>query len=206
MISPVCSRDGQLRRPTIDLRHDVSALLQESLEFAIEDATTNAWRPLVQYPLRSPDCREKLLFGREAGFGIDVSVIGVRCWIYDPYNRPPTHNDYVRKMLQARGADLAFCSNVLNVVREPAVRQEILTNIAALTQDETPVYFTVYEGDRSSRGKRTKKGWQANRPLKGYVREIRKNGNYEDVRVTQGKFITATRVRRGNRRHGNSEQ
>jgi hypothetical protein len=110
--------------------------------------------------------------------------------IYDPYNRSVEHNALVRQALSVehRGADIALCSNVLNVVREPKARREILRDIKRMTKPEGIVFFTVYEGTKTSRGRRTSKGWQANRPTKNYVREIR--SEFESV-VVKGKLIYA---------------
>lgn len=112
--------------------------------------------------------------GKYDTFSDELAKLRVRNWVYDPFNRSDEHNALVRRMLTVRPADHAFCSNVLNVIKEPKVRMEVLRDIAALTAPEGCVFFTVYEGDRSSHGRRTTKGWQANRPLKSYTREIRK--------------------------------
>jgi len=103
-----------------------------------------------------------------------LAEIGVRNWVYDPFNRTKEHNTLVRQMLVARPADHAICSNVLNVIREKEARLEVLRDIAKLTSPLGSVFVTVYEGDRSSRGKKTTKGWQNNRPLKSYLPEFRK--------------------------------
>ena len=114
----------------------------------------------------------------------------VRNWVLDPFNRSPEHNEFVTKMLRARPAAAAICSNVLNVVREPAARRKMLREIKALTAEMGRCYFTVYEGDRSSRGRRTTKGWQANRPTKNYARELKRE--FEHVQVW-GKLLICER-------------
>ena len=88
-----------------------------------------------------------------------LAQMGVRNWVYDPYNRSDEHNALVRKMLEARGADLGICANVLNVIKEPAIRQEVLMDIANLTQELAVCLFSVYEGDRSSRSALTSSSW-----------------------------------------------
>ena len=99
----------------------------------------------------------------------------IRNLVLDPYNRSDDHNALIRQLLTVRPADHAICSNVLNVIKEPGVRMEVLREIAALTHPIGRVFITVYEGNKTSRGKRTKDDcWQNNRPLKSYVREIRK--------------------------------
>ena len=115
---------------------------------------------------------------------------GIVNLIYDPYNRSDDHNALIRGILTTpfRAADMALCSNVLNVVREPEARRAILRDIKRMTKADGIVFFTVYEGDKSSRGRRTSKGWQANRPTKNYVREIKRE--FESVQV-KGKLIYA---------------
>lgn len=105
----------------------------------------------------------------------ELAKIGVRNLTYDPFNRSDEHNIFVLKLLTAKLADMAICSNVLNVIKSPAIRKEALENIKCGIKPGAPVFITVYEGKhRDSRGRRTIKGWQANRPTKNYLREIRK--------------------------------
>jgi len=111
--------------------------------------------------------------GRFDTFTDYLGQLGIRNWVYDPYNRHKVHNETVRKLLTMVPADVAICSNVLNVVRNPKIRQEILEDIRDLTKQGAPIFITVYEGNRTSRGKKTTRGWQVNRPLKNYLREVR---------------------------------
>ena len=112
--------------------------------------------------------------GRFDKFTDFLAQMHVRNWVYDPHNRSVEHNALVRKLLGSKGADLVVLSNVLNVVREPAVRREILEDICKLASSGAGLFITVHEGDRSSRGRKTSRGWQANRPTKNYLREVRK--------------------------------
>ena len=103
-----------------------------------------------------------------------LGEMGIVNLVYDPFNRSEDHNTLVLKILKARKADVGICSNVLNVIREPKNRKDILENLALGVKQDGLVFITVYEGNRSSRGKRTTKGWQSNRPAKNYMREIKK--------------------------------
>ena len=114
----------------------------------------------------------------------NLADIGVRNWVYDPFNRSDAHNALVRQMLTIQPADIAICANVLNVIKEPAVRREVLRDIKRLLNPEGTAWFTFYEGNRSSRGKKTTKGWQANRPTKNYIKELRKE-------FQEGWFVTS---------------
>jgi len=129
-----------------------------------------------------------------------LAELGVRNLVLDPFNRSEEHNALIRQLLSVQPADHAICSNVLNVIREPKARMMVLEDIAALTKPGGNVFFTVYEGNKSSRGRKTTKGWQNNRPLKSYVREIRKvfrTGDY----VCGGKMLVCTgrREKKGKR-------
>jgi hypothetical protein len=104
-----------------------------------------------------------------------LAKMHVRNLIYDPFNRSDDHNACIRQLVEARPADVGICSNVLNVIREPAIRREILENLKRWVDPEGGrIYITVHEGDKSSKGKRTRCGWQSNRPARNYMREIRR--------------------------------
>jgi hypothetical protein len=103
-----------------------------------------------------------------------IAELGARNLVLDPFNRSDEHNALVRRLLKIKPADHAICSNVLNVIKSPSARMAALREIAALTSPDGCVFITVYEGNKSSRGRRTTKGWQNNRPLKSYLREVRK--------------------------------
>lgn len=86
--------------------------------------------------------------------------------IYDPFNRSAEHNAAVMAGLY----DVAIISNVLNVIDSAAARREVVqlaaTKAAALL-------ITVYEGDRSGKGRQTAAdSWQENRPTADYIEEI----------------------------------
>jgi hypothetical protein len=103
-----------------------------------------------------------------------LAKMKVRNLVYDPFNRSKDHNALVLQLVKTRPASHGICSNVLNVIREAAVRQKMLRDLARWVEPGGFVFITVHEGDESSRGERTSKGWQANRPAKNYMREIRK--------------------------------
>jgi hypothetical protein len=133
----------------------------------------NLERPAIFFAMT----KEILDYGGGAGDKLTdkLAELKVRNLVLDPFNRSEDHNKLVRQVLKIRPADHAICSNVLNVIKEPKIRMAALEEIARLTSPGGLVFFTVYEGDKSSRGRKTKGDcWQANRPLKSYVREIRK--------------------------------
>lgn len=109
--------------------------------------------------------------------------------VYDPYNRSAEHNKSVLAKVRSNGgADTITCSNVLNVVKEPQVRQSILTNIKKLLKPNGTVYITVYEGSGNNAEGPTKSGYQLNRKTENYLEEIRQVFSDAERR---GKLITA---------------
>lgn len=95
--------------------------------------------------------------------------------IYDPFNQTKEHNqDVVKQCRENGGADVAVCSNVLNVIKEPEVRLNVLQNIKKLTKPNGSVYITVYEGSGSGEGLATQKNksYQNNRKTAGYLEEV----------------------------------
>jgi hypothetical protein len=116
-----------------------------------------------------------------------LAGMGIRNHVLDPYNRSEEHNQRVKKLLLARPADIAICSNVLNVIREVGARNDVHKVIKMLTKEDGMVFFTVYEGDKSSRGRKTTKGWQWHRPTKNYERELKRH--YHNVTVCSNKLI-----------------
>ena len=103
-----------------------------------------------------------------------LAELGVRNLVYDPFNRAREHNELIERLLRVRGAEAAICANVLNVIREPPVRQTLLEHIRQLTLPDAPIFISCHKGNGTSRGQRTTKGWQANKPTKSYLREIKK--------------------------------
>lgn len=103
-----------------------------------------------------------------------LDSIGCKGYVYDPYNRSAEHNREVIKTIRANGgADITLCSNVLNVIKEPEARQNVLENIKKLTKPSGKVYITVYEGKGDGAEGPTKSGYQLNRKTAGYVDEVK---------------------------------
>lgn len=115
---------------------------------------------------------------------------GTKNMVFDPYNRGVDENAATLRYLQNGGrADTATCANVLNVIREPDARANVILEVAKCIRDGGTAYFTVYEGDGSGEGRQTSSGWQNNRKTADYVSEI---GQYFDDVQRKGKLIIAT--------------
>lgn len=109
--------------------------------------------------------------------------------VYDPYNRTPEHNkEVLRTIRKAGGADSATCSNVLNVIKEPEVRRNVLENIRKVVKPEGVVYITVYEGSGRGDEGPTKSGYQLNRKTADYLAEVQEV--FPDA-IRKGKLIIA---------------
>lgn len=97
----------------------------------------------------------------------------VTLYVYDPYNRSAEHNREVLKALRANGgADFAINSNVLNVIKEPEARRNVLENLKKITKPGAPIYITVYEGSGKGNEGPTKSGYQLNRKTADYLEEV----------------------------------
>lgn len=115
---------------------------------------------------------------------------GTKNMVFDPYNRGMDENAATLRYLQNGGrTDTATCANVLNVIREPDARANVILEVAKCIRDGGTAYFTVYEGDGSGEGRQTSSGWQNNRKTADYVSEI---GRYFDDAQRKGKLIIAT--------------
>lgn len=114
---------------------------------------------------------------------------GATLVVYDPYNRSAEHNKEVLRILRENGgADAAINSNVLNVIKEPEARKNVLENIARITKPGAPIYITVYEGKGNGQEGPTKSGYQLNRKTADYLEEIQEV--FPDA-TRRGKLITA---------------
>lgn len=111
--------------------------------------------------------------------------------LYDPFNQTPEHNRAVVKLCRSNGgADIAVCSNVLNVIKERDVRINVLNNIRKLVSSSGTVYITVYEGSGSGQGSATQKNtsYQNNRKTASYLEEVQEV--FPDAK-RKGKLIIA---------------
>lgn len=85
---------------------------------------------------------------------------------YDPYNLPG------RLIPENARYDITLCANVLNVIREENAITGVIRNAIFHTRKGGQVMFTVYEGDKSGKGKITTKGYQRNESTQNYMTRI----------------------------------
>lgn len=118
---------------------------------------------------------------------------GVQNVIFDPHNRTIKENNKAIELLSGGRADTVTVSNVLNVLSEPCDRTEVLILALDAVRTVGTVYFTVYEGNGSGRGRATRAGWQENRNKESYKADIALF--FEDVQQV-GKLIIAKKPRK----------
>ena len=101
--------------------------------------------------------------------------LGVNAYVYDPFNRTEEHNKKVMETVGKQKADTASLFNVLNVIKEPEYRYEALQTAHSTLKPGGKIYISIYEGDKSGQGKKTKKdSWQNNHPTSAYLDEVKK--------------------------------
>ena len=92
--------------------------------------------------------------------------------VYDPYNRNQKHNNWALTMIKDGLCDTATVANVLNVIKEPEARHQVILRAHEASREDGEAYFQIYEGDKSGIPKATCKGWQENRKAKTYREEV----------------------------------
>ena len=109
--------------------------------------------------------------------------------VFDPVNRDAEHNRQIFETVKNGGVDTVTCNNVLNVIREPEARSNVILQAAKALKPGGTAYFTVYEGNGSGVGRQSQKdAWQENRRTADYLDEIRQH--FADVTL-KDKVITA---------------
>lgn len=64
--------------------------------------------------------------------------------------------------------NIIVCNNVINVIKENDIIMNVLGILYDFASDETDIYITIYEGDKSGIGKVTSKGYQRNQKRDEY--------------------------------------
>lgn len=109
----------------------------------------------------------------------DSYNLGSNFFGYDPFNRDD-------KEVLNKKYDVAFCSNVLNVIAEKDIRLEVLRTLRSLADR---IYITVYEGNKSGEGKVTKKDcFQLNWRRDNFIPELVEVFGTNNVKFTKGCF------------------
>ena len=128
----------------------------------------------------------------------DLAKQDVELLVYDPFNRTPEHNKAVADVIADGGADVAVSNNVLNVIEEPENIKRVIEQAENAIKPGDKAYFTVYAGNRSSKGAQTSKGYQRNEPTSAYVSRVEEVFGEGNVQ-SKGDLITATKPNNKNR-------
>lgn len=113
---------------------------------------------------------------------------GLQWYGYDPYNRTEAENADALQILAEKAADYVISANVLNVIDSDQAVNAVIR--AAVNGSRKAAVFTVYEGDKSGRGRQTGRDqYQRNERKVAYVERIRDLG-YKAAR--KGDYIIVT--------------
>lgn len=100
---------------------------------------------------------------------------------YDPYNCTQEENEKAIFELQNGNVSCIICSNVLNVIYEDEIVDDIIERLNRFTcrynkyvlSFRCAVYVSVYEGNKTGIGKRSKKDcWQRNEKKESYLKRF----------------------------------
>jgi hypothetical protein len=116
---------------------------------------------------------------------------GVESYVYDPFNRTPEHNNLVLDQFSDNPADTVTAANVLNVIKEPEARLDVIQQAFDNLKPGGKAYFDIYEGSKSGVGKETTKGWQNNMKAADFQEEIA--AVFPDVE-RKGSMLIATKA------------
>lgn len=96
---------------------------------------------------------------------------GVQNVVFDPFNRSAAHNRDAAALVCGGKAATATVANVLNVIREPAARRRVIEQAADAVGRCGVAFFSVHH-DAGAKPGPTPSGWQEQRPLASYEKEI----------------------------------
>lgn len=100
---------------------------------------------------------------------------------YDKYNRDENTNKNSLE-ISKQNLDYIVCSNVLNVIYEKHIIEDILKHIFNLSNKDTIILFSIYEGNKSGIGQETSKGYQRNEKLNSYLPLLEKYFNVKRLK------------------------
>lgn len=103
-----------------------------------------------------------------------LAKFGITNFIYEP-SRGREHNMQVfKKLKEINLADSATIANVLNVIKEPKIRKNVLLMAKRWVKPKGKIFIQVYEGNGSGiEGQTTSNSYQLNRKSKDYFEEIK---------------------------------
>lgn len=119
-----------------------------------------------------------------------LDQFGVQYVGYDKYNQSTEDKRAAIKLIRSNGgADIVTCSNLLNTIKEPEVRRNILDNMKDLAKPGAKIYITTWYDKNKSEGPTGGNKYQLHRRPNEYLEEIREVFPDAD---TKGELIFAT--------------
>ena len=101
-------------------------------------------------------------------------------YFYDPYNRTETDNYKWVSVCGFQQDDVVICSNVLNVIDDDITIVQIIHVLGFFAKD---AYITVYEGDKTGKGRQTGADqYQRNEKAAVYLERIRNLGYWAEMK------------------------
>lgn len=110
-------------------------------------------------------------FDKATKFLADIGVTNIP---FDPVNRDSATNRRAAEDVRDNPADTATVHNVLNVIDNDSVMEGIVNQAARAIKKNGSAIFTIYEGNRSGVGARTRDGYQRNAKARSYEPTIKK--------------------------------
>lgn len=93
--------------------------------------------------------------------------------VYDPFNRSKAHNAKVVKKMAGGKSDTVTVNNTLNVIEDTPNQIRVLEQAKDAVKKDGKVYISVYEGDRTGKGRPTSKGWQRHQKVEDYLETVK---------------------------------
>lgn len=110
----------------------------------------------------------------------NFAVIG-----FDPYHLDDEANKTALHHASLKHVDFVACNNVMNVLQDQDLKLLVLKLQVIRLKYKIPVYFTVYEGDKSGQGRETKKDcYQRNNKATRYVEYLK--DFFDNVTIKNG--------------------
>lgn len=104
------------------------------------------------------------------------ATLGVKLFIYDPYNRSENENKEAIENIANHQCDGVMVNNVLNVIKEKVNRQKVISQAKNTLKDGAKAYFLMYEGNGSGIGsthqRKNESSYQLNQKAHYYLPEI----------------------------------
>lgn len=109
-----------------------------------------------------------------------LKTLNCHPYFFDPYNRTGEQNMDCIHRYGLVNQDVVICSNVLNVIDDDVTVDIIIKTLQAIGKD---VYITVYEGDKSGKGRQTGPDqYQRNEKASAYLERIQKLGYWAELK------------------------